>query len=286
MTDQHSANDGSQKTLKTVHIDTSLQIERCKAKNKSEIVEQALRSIPFKATSSYAKLEFREAWLKDLAYLYAQSENLGRTDKLIGRINDRLNAHPLNRRRVSRCLQAIEKFLGEVPDHIPYGAALSRFRAHLRVAILGAYTWWDSSVTHEFDGTGCARAKRKPTSRYGKIDVSCPRCLPTQVECTIIEFLESTKEHLLSISKVIDARGDASDELKDAKAVIDLACNDPQVLCDSRNCRKLGDILIALDGLKMDCYAANNDKEWQLLAEVLEKPLINPVRDAKETAST
>jgi len=280
----HAMTNSAQEDLHTVLIDTSLQIERCKSQNKAVVVERSLRRFGFKSTSSYAKLEFKRAWLRDLAYIYRESECVNRPEELVGRINDKLNRHPANRRRVSRCLQGIEKFLGEVPGHIPYEVALTRFRAHLRVAILGAYTWWDSSVSHEFDGIDCARARTKPLNRHGRIDVSCPRCAPNKVECGLQRFFEEKKRYFLLVSSAIGSRPDASDELKAAKDVIDKACSTPSVLCDDKNCAKLGDILIALDGLQMDCLAANNDKEWRLLAEILRKPLLNPVRDAREAA--
>ena len=45
----------------------------------------------------------------------------------------------------------------------------------------------------------------------------------------------------------------------------------------------MSDALIAVDGLGMDEFAANNPKEWITIAAALGKPLINPVADAKAT---
>ncbi|MCH8218412.1 MAG: hypothetical protein IH892_16765 [Planctomycetes bacterium] len=53
---------------------------------------------------------------------------------------------------------------------------------------------------------------------------------------------------------------------------------DPKFLCDSKNCSAIGDAIIAVDGKQTDCFAANNDKEWQFLAKTLSKKLINPVQ--------
>lgn len=271
------------KAIRTVHIDTSLQIERCKEPKKAEIVERALEAFGFKSTSSYAKFEFKCAWLRDLAYLYSCSQKVDRLEELLGYVNDKLNAHPANRCRVSRCLQGIESFLSKVPGEIPYAASIIRLRSHIRNAILGAYAWWESSITHEYNGTGCVRADEQPTELPGgKIDVSVPRCSRNNVKCTIHQFFERNKQHFITIGLAIKELGNnASEELQQAGKIIEDAQKNPEGLCDDGICRRLGDVLIAVDGLNMDCFAANNDKEWVVLAEVLGKELINPVRDTR-----
>jgi len=269
----------------TVHIDTSIQIEKCKAPKKAKVVEESLKAFRFKSTSSYAKYEFKNAWLRDLAYLYSASQKVGRLEDLLGYISDRLGAHPANRSRVSRCLQAVERFLSQVPGSISYEASLARVRSLLRNAILGAYAWWDSSITHEYNGTGCVRAYEQPKELSGgKIDVSVPRCSRDNIKCTIQRFFEQNKQHFIAIGLAIKELGNnASEELQQAKKIIEDAEKNREGLCDDGVCRRLGDVLIAVDGLNMDCFAANNDKEWMLLADVLGKELINPVRDAKAT---
>jgi hypothetical protein len=269
--------------IRTVHIDTSLQIERCKEPKKAKIVERGLEGFGFKSTSSYAKFEFKCAWLRDLAYLYSCSQKVNRLEELLGYVNDKLNAHPANRSRVSRCLQGIESFLSKVPAEISYAASMIRLRSHIHNAILGAYAWWESSITHEYNGTTCLRASEQPRELSGgKIDVSVPRCSRDDIKCTIQRFFEQNKQHFIAIGLAIKELGNnTSEELQEAKKIIEDVEKNPGSLCDDSVCRRLGDVLIAVDGLNMDCFAANNDKEWMLLADVLGKELINPVRDAK-----
>jgi len=276
-----------EKKIKTLHIDTSLQIEMCKEQKKAQVVEQRLKGFNFKSTSTYAKYEFKGAWLRDLAYLYSSSQNVNRLEELLHYISDKLNAHPANRNRVSRCLQAIESFLSRIPGNISYQASLIRLQSHIKNAILGAYLWWDSSITHEYNGTSCVRAAEKPKELSGgKIDVSIPQCRPNNIKCTIHRFFENNKERFKAIKVKIEKCGNsASNELQQAKKIIEAAESSPEYLCDDRNCSKLGDVLIAIDGLDMEYFAANNDKEWLLLSEVLGKPLINPVRKAKTAVS-
>jgi len=271
-----------EKKIKTVHIDTSLQIERCKAWKKAQVVEKKLKEFGFKSTSSYAKLEFKRAWIQRLLYLYVASQNVDRLGGLIGYINDKLGAHPLHQRRLNTCLQGIELFLSTINERLSPSAQLIRLQSHTRNALLSAYLWWDSSITHEYNGTSCARAAERPRELSGgKIDVSIPQCRQNNIKCTIHQFFENNKEQFNAIKVKIEEYGNgASNELQQAKKIIEAAESNPEYLCDNRNCSKLGDVLIAIDGLDMDYFAANNDKEWLLLSEVLGKPLINPVREA------
>ena len=271
---------GRKEKIRTVHIDTSLQIERCKAPKKANVVEGALRDFGFKSTSSFAKLEFKGAWLQDLAFLYKASQSVERLEELLSYVDDHLGANIKTHNRLKRCIQSIIKSLSTVKG-IPYEAVLVRVRNHILNMIVGAYAWWESSVDHEFNGTACVRASEKPTLRGGKIDVSIPQCKPEEIKCRIIEFFENYKTYFINIKLSISRLEKPSDQLVEAKDIIENAEKNPKYLCGKGRCRKLGDVLIAIDGLKMDYFAANNDKEWILLSEVLDKHLINPVREAK-----
>ena len=268
------------KVVTAVHLDTSLQIERCKAGRKAEPVVGLLRDFRFVSTSSYAKLEFKRAWLQRLAYLYSLSGQVKMIGELSGMLADKLGSHPLHRRQLSTCLQAIEAFLLPTNDRISEAAQLTRMRAHLRGAVLNAYSWWEASVTHEYNGTSCVRASERPRiSGGGKLDVSIPKCRRDSIRCRVHSFLQDNKEHLAAIKAEIDRLGaNASDELKEARAVLDAFENDPEKMCQDNICVKLGDILVAIDGISIESFAANNDKEWVPLAQALRKQLLNPLR--------
>jgi hypothetical protein len=135
------------------------------------------------------------------------------------------------------------------------------------------------TVTHEYIGTGCVRALEEPKRLSNqKIDMAIPQCRRSSAECNLCNFFSDNKDSFLAIKEAIRKLGDdASDELQTASKLIEDAEKNPESICDSRVCRKLGDILIAIDGAKLACFAANNDKEWVLLSKVLGKRLINPV---------
>ncbi|HSV98978.1 MAG TPA: hypothetical protein VLI39_02325 [Sedimentisphaerales bacterium] len=67
--------------------------------------------------------------------------------------------------------------------------------------------------------------------------------------------------------------------------MLDVFKNDPQRVCQDNVCVKLGDILVALDGISIESFAANNDKEWIPLARALGKHLLNPLRPQARESS-
>ena len=271
---------GAAKAGAAVHLDTSLQIERCKTGRKAEPVLSFLRDFRFVSTSSYARLEFKRAWLQRLAYLYSLSGQVKTIGEVSGVLADKLGSHPLHRRQLSTCLQAIEAFLLPTNDRISETAQLTRMRAHLRGAVLNAFSWWEASVTHEYNGTNCVRASERPrVSGGGKLDVSIPKCRRNAIRCRIHSFLQDNRVHLRAIKAEIDRLGsNASDELIKAGAVLDAFEDDPEKVCQDDVCVKLGDILVAIDGIDIGSFAANNDKEWIPLARALQKHLLDPLR--------
>jgi hypothetical protein len=166
---------------------------------------------------------------------------------------------------------------------LPLDIAVVRLRSHLAEMILGAYQKWERSVTHEHNGTKCIRATERPTRALDEtIDVTVRDCRPTRIQCSVHDFFQEHRGDFAKIEQAVDALGDhASFELRKTAATIRSASKDPKHLCDNKNCRQMSDAIIAVDGIAMDHFAANNPKEWKTLASALGKPLMNPVADAK-----
>ena len=267
-----------------MHIDTSLQIERCKASTKAYVVERALEPYRFKSTSTYAKLEFKRAWLQRLAYIYSACFDVARMDELLGYVNDRLGSNPKLLRKLTTTIQAIEVYLSKIVGSLTPEVQLIRFRSHVRKGITGAYAWWDSSTTYQYHGTECKRAIEEPRQLpNSKIDVSIPQCKREKTCCGIRRFFEENRLEFIKLKRAIEKLGETkSSEIQEWKDVIKNAEKDPQSLQDSKICAKLSDAIIAVDGLDINCFAANNDKDWMFLAEVFGKELLNPVRNNKE----
>jgi hypothetical protein len=272
-----------------IHVDTSLQIEQFKEEQRARPVRLALRQFAFTSTSSYARKEFKAAWLRDLAFLYEVARKAARIEDVLREVNSRLGV-PVLKRRLQRCHEAIVQFLSRQSGSLPFEMLVLRYRVHLKEAILGAYMEWDRSVDHEFAGTQCVRAMERPKiDSSGNIDVVVKHCKREKIECRVHEFFDEYRPLFLRLAAAIDARCPpgtkdipyALKELAQARDTIRSAERDPEHLTNISACSKIGDAIIAIDGIHADCFAANNPKEWRIIAETLGKELVNPLADPR-----
>lgn len=273
--------------FRTVLVDTSLLIEQQKRERHATPVRYALAAYRFQGASSYSKLEFKRAWVQRLGYLHwvcrkPDIESIVDVQDWI----ERKLTHTGHQRRLHTCLAQLNRFFDLDNNVITEFAALVRLRAHCKHAVLGAAEAMKEMITGEFKGSGCVRAE-EPARELpdGALDVSIARCKPSDIQCTIHHLFENQKMVFGAIADHVDSSDKASGELKTMAKHIRVAQDDPTHLCDDRYCRKLADAIIAVDGRKMDVFAANNDKEWLTLASVMNKQLLNPVRNRQTDGS-
>ncbi len=267
----------------TVLIDTSLLVELQKKPRYSLPVKDALSGFRFKGVSSFSKLEFKRAWLQRLALLhkYCRDPGVTRIAEVLDRIEKCLS-HPMQKRRVHTMLQALNAFLDLEPDKISQKAQLIRARQHFKHAVLAGQYALEEIATAVLRGTACVRAEEPARELAdGSLDVTISRCKPSHIRCAIHEFFDGHREAFRAIADGVDGATMPSNELQGIRDGIRRAQENSTHLCDDRNCKAIGDAIIAVDGKNMDVYAANNDREWQLLAQVLGKRILNPVSTAR-----
>ncbi len=264
----------------TVLLDTSLLIELQKRDKYALPVRQAISGFRFKGASSYSKLEFKRAWVKEIAYIHerCREPDMRSFADVVDRVQRRLS-NPHQQRGVQTCLQAIAAFLEVTKGALSDRAQLARLRAFCKTRVLEAAIALREAITGEFKGTGCVRAEEPPTEHSdGSLNVTIRRCSPDKIQCRVHIFFSENQEHFAQLANEIDSNADASHELKTMREHIRLAQREAIHLCDDKHCSKLADSIIAVDGKNMDVFAANNDKEWITIAKTMSKPLVNPVR--------
>ncbi len=277
-----SAKDQARPITKVL-VDTSLLIELHKERRLADPVVLALADYRFRGVSSYSRLEFKSAWLQRLAFIHERCR-LTAANGIADVLRDiqMTLRSPYHRRRAATCLEMLVAFYDLRGDSLSGRAQMQRLRAHCKQAVLGGWSWLENWPTADLDGTMCARAMERPAIRRGgALDVSIPRTCNREgapIECTIRAFFEENVSTFWAIAEAIDQHVEASEEAVNAAKMIRQALRDPAVLETRKNCSKIADAIIAVDGKDMDVFAANNDKEWVLLAAVLGKKLVNPVR--------
>ena len=265
----------------TVLVDTSLLIEQQKHPKSSEPVRKALSKYRFRGASSYSRVEFKRAWMRNAAYLMRTCEEAEAEDvtDVIRSITNRLGGNPHQSRRLNTLIEMINAFLGKDDSQFRSKAALAKLRTYCRNIILSGWEQYTRLVTGEFRGTGCVRATEPvAVDRLSSPSVTIRRCSPTKKQCLIDDFFIANRACFARIADHVKAMPECSGELTRAKDTIISALRDPTTLLNDANCSKLADCIIAVDGISMDVFAAHNDREWPSLAELFGKPLLNPVR--------
>ena len=265
----------------TVLVDTSLLIEQLKRERSARPVREALAPFYFKGASSYSKLEFKRAWLQRLAYLHdvCSKPGVDSVVDVIDWVNRKLSNQPFRRGSLQTCLDMLTRFFDLNSDAINKPAQLAKLRAHCKRSVLDGTAALLQLITAEFKGTRCNRAEEPATENAdGSLNVTVPKCQPHNAKCAIVEFFVSNKAAFSSLANHVDTLPDASKEMKNMQEHIRLALADPRHLCQAGNCARVADAIIALDGRQMAVFAANNDREWVHISNVLHKPLLNPLR--------
>lgn len=263
-----------------VLVDTSLLIEQLKRPKLAAPVKQALSGFRVQATSSYAKLQFKRAWIQRLCFAYNECirEDVTSIADLLARFA-KLIQNPFQKRRAQTCIEFVSKFLDlDKSIQVSDRARLQRMASFLKNSALSATQAFEELCAIEFKGTGCVRAEIRPTvAKNNELLIRIPKCSPRKIECRVHNFFDENTSEFSEIASRIDGAPNPSDELQEFKTLIESSKYDSKCLCDSRNCGALGDAIIAVDGKATDTFAANNDREWRLLATALKKDLLNPV---------
>ena len=265
----------------TVLVDTSLLIEQLKREPSARPVREALAPFLFKGASSYSKLEFKRAWLQRLAYIHdvCSKPDVTCVVDVMAWVNQKLGAQPKRRGGLQTCFDMLIRFLDLDSGAINKRAQLARLRSHCKRSVLDGTAALLQLITAEFKGTRCVRAEEPARENPdGSLNVTVPKCRPQNAKCAIVEFFVSNKPAFSSLANHVDTLPDASKEMKNMQEHIRLALADPRHLCQAGNCARLADAIIALDGKQMAVFAANNDTEWVHISNVLQKPLLNPLR--------
>jgi len=271
-----------------IHLDTTLQIERLKTDELATAVDKGLHDFKFRSTSTYAKHEFNRTLIRDLAFLYTHAQRASGFGDIVGQIKNSFGSKLASKNRLTRCLEIIQRFLDQRPKTLTVDLEMVRLREHLAFMLANAHMVWQRSVHHEFQGTACHRAEIKPRlAPNEKIIFSLPQCRRNNIKCKIHEFFQANLASFEKIASKAEALGEAaSKQLAGAAKQIREASKDPPILCDDRKCAKIGDAIIAVDGIDLPWFGANNDEDWQPISEALGKELLNPVRGKGNTSSS
>jgi hypothetical protein len=262
----------------TLFLDTSIQISR-KGSDDSEIqkIEDVIKKNDFIATSSYVRLEFKQSYIQDLAYLH---RNLV-MDKSYARVLltvKALTAHPGNVRKASMILEILGGYFSKTKsfhsDSNFDEDLAEQVALYLEIILENIWEWFNQeSVDYVSDASGCIRSKEPPKRKTLAFDVTVGRCKSQKIRCSLNKFFKEKEALFQTIRDYINSLDDTKkhkpDELKKIAAIIDQGLVDADSLCNSSECRGLGDALVAVEGLHFKELFTKDKDQAQVISKAI-----------------
>jgi len=254
----------------TLFLDTSIPVSQIiKGDDFRKRIDYLLPQFRWLGISSYSQLEYGNRVLDECEYLIGQLRekcSFARTKDWITnglpqqwRRKQIITLNLLNKIYGNNDQECMERALYELTDLMEMGTDF----------VLKCYT--GKSVDQVRDGTKCYWVSRSLVQKKDGLHWVRPSCKKEIKRCNIDKFFEDNKGVFLSILSAIDGLNKPSQELIDFKNIIELVQNDPTVLLDYKNCKKLADAIIAVDSDGYNNFFSQNIAESQTLCQVMKQ---------------
>jgi len=259
-----------------VFLETSILIDRFMYREREPVILYNLLDKQLH-TSCYVFAEFKRTLLRDLRFLYSVVKDYwdGDGEKEM-RLSDLLGF--LSRVPGVRSERRFRRFLLFVSD-------LLRLFGHDLVPVSDVLEWLDEHVDTFRDEFFLVEFY-EPNGKVEEVQYHCShdcdlakddsdlnrmRCRREEARCSLPEFLKTRREHLCAISSAFE---NAPSNKRDNRAmgVLQqlLASNDFEKVKGQRNCWRLGDTIIALEGPE-DVPVYTLDHHFDVICEALGK---------------
>ena len=254
----------------SLFLDTSIPVSRItKGDDFCKRIDYLLSQFRWLGTSSYSQLEYGNRILHECKYLINKLHELGsfaRTKDWITNVLPQqqrrkqiITLNLLNKIYRDNDQECMERALYELTDLMEMGTDFVR----------NCYT--GKTVDEVRNGTQCYWVSRSLVQKKDGLHWVSPSCKKEIKRCNIDKFFQDNKGVFLAIVSAIDGLNKPSQELIDFKNIIALAQNDPTVLLDYENCKKLADAIIAVDSNGYKNFFSQNIAESQTLCQVMKQ---------------
>lgn len=256
-----------------VFVDTTIQIARfVHSPEMKRRIRERIRTYDVCVTGLLVRLEFKRRLLREAEYLLRKLQRLGSYAKLRRHIDDVLPRQQQRKRNI--CVEILDTYYENESD----ADRTDRLRLYLRSLITGGLREFDGLVDRVIPDSGlvCARRGIREVKKYSKYDFGPDNCDETEEPCGLAPFLEKHRTRLRAILGVLEALApnDKTAELAIAEDFIRLFFRDPLSALRDQPCRKVGDLLIALESAEIPAFYTMNASESRHLTRALEQLLV------------
>jgi len=262
-------------------VDTSIQISKVLgAEEQKARILTRLERAEHVVTSSYVLMEFNRRILSDAVWLHSLMKDIRRLAELLRRI-----AQDGFGRQKYNTILIFSKLLGEHSD----GTLVMDTPEIWRKLVKGLEDFIDWQLHRQFlmgidltfpslmNTTECSIAHQFPTKRQtkeGKAEyVYRYTCRREEVHCRLPQLLQEHADELLTLERILDGQG-ANAELRKAFSALSQIRKHTEgwnAAKGSRNCWRLGDVIITLEIPEGYTLLTTNARHFLPLCEVLGK---------------
>lgn len=270
-----------------VFLDTTIQIARfVHSPSLKQLIEGKIRFFHVSVTSLVVKQEFKRRLLREAKYLLDLLERKQSFKRALRHVTDVLPSQQGRKRNI--CLEMLLVVFEDSDD----ADLTERAVMYLNDLLATGLDEFEALVDKVMTDSGCLCA-RTPIRRVGKrYEFGTDACSRLSSQCGICEFLEGRRDHLTRIQTALDSLPEnvKTDELREAHDFIDAFFAAPDKIRRRNPCLTAGDLLIALESIRIPWFYTMNGKESQHLCRALGQSLIvrpiNPEREDIVCADT
>ncbi len=269
-------------------LDNTIQVDRNKSKTRSDRIEELLSQFDFKVSTSICLLEFKATLIQECITIHDSLRSVGKYTPVVDRLTESMHPQAKLRGHIFRNLiNVYGESSFEVTEQRDRRLA-EKARLALETVIPRLYTWFRTksvdAVLH--DEVRCSRALEAPQKKRVAFGVNLPKCERGKNKfCRVEEFIRAKGAPLLDRLEAIlrEAPQERLNQLRRTCELFRSVLQEPGTDLSHNDCRRAGDLLIALEGSGVATHAlSTNASDWGPICEILQQEFVRVDYAAKK----
>lgn len=260
-------------TKSVAFIDTTVQVDRWKSKNRKDQCEELLSRFDETIATGMTLVEFKAVFIQQLITIHNQ---LRRTGARFTTVRDALLEK--NQPQAKLRSHIFNNWMGvngrssfEIDEKTDVNDAM-RARLKLEDTIPRVYQWFKSDSASVFlnkAAFACNRAEEKPRKDKSVFASNLPKCVRGKNKtCCVEKVIRTRWPSIRSKLPELDANNPDHAQLAKASAVLNGVCEDEMRQLSVGDCRSAGDALLAIEIGDIPTHAVStNEREWRVLSD-------------------
>lgn len=212
------------------------------------------------ALSAFSKVEFKGNVIQDLCLVVRKIKDSDSIAEAVQRIL------ATGGRKTSRMFALLCQHF-EMDFTRPWTQVQGQLMTILDSELFVLWKKFTNGITNILDEFNCSRAKEEPVFQGNVRNTSIPRCRLDNTNCSIRQFFNHHLDELKELNRYLSniPTGELTSELKVIVDVIEETITQGDFPWHGTTCRRIGDLLIALQSKQCEGLISSNKKEHALM---------------------